>query len=352
MYIPTLMIPRDATTEDEDWSVYFYTPSLPASIIFATLYTIPFCYHAYISYTAYRAPARTKYFRYSYSAPLLIAALVEVNGYAQRTGSTQKVQDVGLFATSQTMIVLAPVLVCASLYILLSRVILLTATRSQSRSLFSVEGMEVEEPAETPRILFGALKVTSLPRIFIALDVGAMLTQGGGSGIAAAGEWEGTLERIGTGVLIGGLALQVATFSVFLIVVVKFHRDALRTPEGAPAGTMDEGMRMVLRGVYIAGFFIMIRSIFRLIEFALGTDSYIMTNEWPIYVLEGVPMFIAFMVLGWYHPSRWLSAAIAGESKAGAWLDRHRRRNLPGGYARISRGMIFSKYLSPDFPPR
>ncbi|KAI9374202.1 RTA1 like protein-domain-containing protein [Aspergillus egyptiacus] len=299
--------------EEDDWSVFFYDPSLPTAIIFAILYIIPFCYHLYISYIAYR---NGKYFRYSYSVPLLIAALVEINGYGQRAGSTQAVQDIGMFATSQTMIVLAPVLVCASLYILLSRIILATHPQPQPQPQDSEE--------KEARVLGGTLNAKWLPKVFITLDVGAMITQGGGSAIAAAGEWKGQLEQIGTGVLIGGLALQLATFTVFLIVVIKFHLDAVRSDTAA----LESGMREVLRGVYVAGFFIMVRSLFRLIEFAWGTESYIMTTEWPVYVLEAVPMFIAFMVLGWYHPSRWLPASIAGESRAKAWLSR-RRENPP-----------------------
>ncbi|KAL4781741.1 RTA1 like protein-domain-containing protein [Aspergillus varians] len=292
--------------EDEDWSVFFYDASLPAAIVFAALYIIPFAYHLHISYVAHR---KGKYFRYSYSSPLLIAALIEINGYGQRAGSTQSVQDIGIFATSQTMIVLAPVLICASLYILLSRIIRSTQPPSTQE--------------KDTKLLGSPLKVTWLPKIFITLDVGAMITQGGGSAVAAAGEWKGTLEEAGTGILIGGLALQLATFTMFLIMVVKFHRDAARE------GTLEDGTLQVIRGVYIAGFFIMVRSIFRLVEFACGTGSYIMTNEWPIYVLESVPMFIAFMVLGWYHPSRWLPASVGEESKAQGWLKRHRRRNLP-----------------------
>ncbi|RDW84025.1 RTA1 domain-containing protein [Aspergillus mulundensis] len=325
---------RDTDSDDEDWSLFFFTPSLAAAILFAVLYLIPLIYHSYISCVAYKKTSN-KYFRYSFSAPIIIATLIEINGYAQRSASTQSVQDIGLFATSQTMIVLAPVLVCASLYVLLGRVIRSTCSpqpqpqghgqdrggRRRRRRTGTGTGIAREEEGRASEKaadakVAGFIRISHLPKIFITLDVAAMLTQGGGSAIAASGEWEGTLEEIGTGVLIGGLALQVATFSAFLAVVIKFHRRVLERRE--------EGMRMVLRGVYIAGFFIMVRSIFRLIEFALGTESYVMTHEWPLYVLEAVPMLIAFMVLGWYHPSRWLSAEASGESKARAWYERHR----------------------------
>ncbi|KAL2825125.1 RTA1 like protein-domain-containing protein [Aspergillus pseudoustus] len=310
MYIDLSNLHKRAAPEPEDpddWSLYFYNPSLAAAVVFAAAYLIPFFYHLYISYVAYR---NDKYFRFSYSVPLLIAAVAEVNGYGQRAGSTQDHQDISLFSTSQTMIVLAPVFVCASLYILLSRII----------RAAQPEGINEKEL----RVLNGWIKVTWLPKIFVTLDILSMLTQGGGSGIAASGEWEGTLLDTGIGVLIGGLALQLATFAVFLIVVIKFHIASIRR-----GPKLEHEMLMVIRGIYIAGFFIMIRSIFRLIEFAWGTESYIMTHEWPIYVLEAVPMLIAFMVLGWYHPSRWLPASLAGESRGRAWLLNHRTRNLP-----------------------
>ncbi|KAL4877878.1 RTA1 like protein-domain-containing protein [Aspergillus karnatakaensis] len=306
MYLPSIMQKREEVADEDDWSVYHYDPSLPAAIAFAALYLIPTCYHVYIAWASYRGD---RYFRYSYCIPIIIAGFVEINGYGQRAGSTQSIQDIGLFATSQTMIVLAPVLVCASLYILLSRIIIATQPPG-------AEGKD-------SKVLGGLVKVTWLPRIFITLDVAAMLTQGGGSSVASAGEWQGTLLDIGQGILIAGLAVQVATFMVFLIVVIKFHRDGVRN------FLLEDSMLKVIYGVYIAGFFIMVRSIFRLIEFAWGVESYIMTNEWPIYVLEGVPMWLAFMVLGWYHPSRWLPASLAGESRAKEWLTRHRRRNLP-----------------------
>ncbi|KAL2783596.1 RTA1 like protein-domain-containing protein [Aspergillus keveii] len=310
MYIDLSILDKRAgppAEDPDDWSLYFYDPSLAAAVVFAAVYLVTFFYHLYISYHAYR---NDKYFRFSYSVPLLIAALAEVNGYGQRAGSTQAHQDIGLFSTSQTMIVLAPVFVCASLYILLSRII----------RAVQPEGIDEKEI----RVLNGWIKVIWLPKIFVTLDILSMLTQGGGSGIAASGEWEGTLLDIGIGVLIGGLALQLATFTVFLIVVIKFHSTSNRR-----GPKLEDGMVKVIHGIYISGFFIMVRSIFRLVEFAWGTESYIMTNEWPIYVLEAVPMFIAFMVLGWYHPSRWLPASLAGESKGRAWLQNHRTRNLP-----------------------
>ncbi len=43
-----------------------------------------------------------------------------------------------------------------------------------------------------------------------------------------------------------------------------------------------------------------------MIEFALGINGYPFEHEWCLYVLEGVPMYIALGVLAWFHPVKWL----------------------------------------------
>jgi hypothetical protein len=45
-----------------------------------------------------------------------------------------------------------------------------------------------------------------------------------------------------------------------------------------------------------------IRSIYRVVEFALGIEGYPFQHEWPLYVLEATPMFFAIGILAWYHP--------------------------------------------------
>jgi hypothetical protein len=49
-----------------------------------------------------------------------------------------------------------------------------------------------------------------------------------------------------------------------------------------------------------------IRTIYRTVEFSLGIDGYPFQHEWPLFVLEALPMFIALGTMAWYHPVRWL----------------------------------------------
>jgi hypothetical protein len=45
-----------------------------------------------------------------------------------------------------------------------------------------------------------------------------------------------------------------------------------------------------------------VRSIYRVVEFALGIEGYPFQHEWPLYVLEATPMLFAIAILAIYHP--------------------------------------------------
>ncbi|RAQ59518.1 RTA1 domain protein [Aspergillus flavus] len=279
-------------------SIYFYNPSLAASILFTILYTIPLLYHTYLSLIA---PYTGHQKKVPYFIPIAIGAATEVAAYAIRAASVHQQDNIGLYATSSSLIVIAPVLVCASLYILIGRLIRSSAGGGRATSSSDTE---TKEPVQ----LFGRFSPSWIPRVFVTSDVVSFLTQAAGSGIASSNDWTGKEKDVGVGVLIAGLVLQLVTFGFFLVVVVWFDRSFA-------SREVEEGVRSVLRGIYIAGFFIMVRLIYRVVEFCMGMDTYTWTHEWPLYVLEAVPMLIAMMVLGWYHPARWLPVGFGAREK-------------------------------------
>ncbi|KAF7157806.1 hypothetical protein CNMCM6106_003935 [Aspergillus hiratsukae] len=264
---------------NQENNIYFYNPSLGASILFTIIYIIPLIYQSYMTFIF---PRKSQTPRPNFFIPAVICAALEVAGYAIRCASVRKPADVALYAVSSTVIVIAPVFLCASLYMLLGK----------------LETSSSKKPAS---FVFGG-SGRWLPWVFVTLDILAVLTQGSGSGIASSGNWEGSTKDAGIGVLIGGLVLQVVTFTMYLVIMIWFHWRAM-----AAGHELERGVRMVMKGVYISGFFIMLRSIYRVFEFAFGIDSYTFTHEWPLYVLEAVPMLVALMVSGWFHPARWLT---------------------------------------------
>lgn len=53
---------------------------------------------------------------------------------------------------------------------------------------------------------------------------------------------------------------------------------------------------------------IMIRSNFRVIEYALGNDGYPLTHEWTLYIFDALLMFIVMMIYYVWYPS-WIQPA-------------------------------------------
>ncbi|KAB8272989.1 hypothetical protein BDV30DRAFT_249175 [Aspergillus minisclerotigenes] len=235
--------PYTQTQAEMGDSIYFYNPSLAASILFTILYTLPLLYHTYLSLIA---PYTGHQKRVPYFIPIAIGAATEVAAYAIRAASVHQQDNIGLYATSSSLIVIAPVLVCASLYILIGR--LIRSSAGGGRATPS-SGTETKEPVQ----LFGRFSPAWIPRVFVTSDVVSFLTQAAGSGIASSNDWTGKEKDV--------------------------------------------------------------RLIYRVIEFCMGMDTYTWTHEWPLYVLEAVPMLIAMMVLGWYHPARWLPAGFGAREK-------------------------------------
>ena len=59
-----------------------------------------------------------------------------------------------------------------------------------------------------------------------------------------------------------------------------------------------------------------VRSIYRLIEFALGIFGYPFTHEWMFYVLESVPMVPAIAIFCIWHAAAYLGGRQSGMVKS------------------------------------
>ncbi|RJE25561.1 RTA1 domain protein [Aspergillus sclerotialis] len=225
--------------------------------------------------------------------------MLEVAAYGVRVASVKKPDSIPLYAVSSSIVVIAPVFICASLYILIGRLIRSTGDSSDPRDKNSV-------------VRFGKLSSSWIPKLYVASDVTSLLMQASGSAIGGSNDWYGSQADVGVNVLIAGLVLQLATFSLFLLLVIWFD---LKTSPRYSGDSEENRVRLVLNGIYVAGFFIMVRLIYRVVEFAMEIGTYTWSHEWLLYVLEATPMFIALVVLGWYHPSRWIKKSLSGRSK-------------------------------------
>lgn len=133
----------------------------------------------------------------------------------------------------------------------------------------------------------------------------------------------GSLKALQNGayITIGGLCVQLVFFSFFVFVVSNFHRRFASSPKAAslrPAPSIKGTVRTwetIIWALYFASFLILIRSAFRVIEFAMGNDGFLMKNEVFLYVFDATLMFLAMISLNVVHPSSFINAGPSYESE-------------------------------------
>lgn len=126
----------------------------------------------------------------------------------------------------------------------------------------------------------------------------------------------GSLEALHNGerIVIIGLIVQIVFFSLFAITAALFHMrflGALST-KALASGVPWQRYLFVL---YIASGLIMIRSVFRLIEYAQGNSGYLISHEAYMYIFDSVLMFLTMILFAWEHPSQ-LNAKLNGGGTA------------------------------------
>jgi RTA1 like protein len=96
--------------------------------------------------------------------------------------------------------------------------------------------------------------------IFIGSDVISFLVQAGGSGLASSSKT--STVKLGLDVLLVGMALNLASFTLFISLVVYFDMATRRAYKSA---NMERPFLPVLRALYISWVFIMVRQLLTLL---------------------------------------------------------------------------------------
>jgi hypothetical protein len=115
------------------------------------------------------------------------------------------------------------------------------------------------------------------------------------------------LALAGEKIVIAGLALQVATFIVFLVASIDFHIRMDRKTRASTEVEMNGDWKRMLWNLYSVSALVLFRCTFRLIEYAMGNASYLISHEWTLYVFDSVPMFLVLVLLLVLQPSKYVS---------------------------------------------
>lgn len=205
---------------------------------------------------------------------------VEAVGYIGRVASAKEAPDYTLnpYLVQTLLILLGPALLAASIYMVLGRLIRL---------------LDAHE--------YSVVRTNWLTKIFVTGDVLSFLAQSAGGGILAKADSVDS-QKMGENVILGGLGIQIAFFGFFIVTTVIFHVRIAKNPTPRSYSVTGNWKRQLI-ALYASSVLIMVRSVFRMIEFGAGYDSILMKNEVYLLVLDGLLMFLVAVIFVWSHPS-------------------------------------------------
>jgi hypothetical protein len=108
--------------------------------------------------------------------------------------------------------------------------------------------------------------------------------------------------KTGEKLVIGGLFVQLLFFGLFIVTAGIFHFRLIKVPT-APSLSRDIPWKKHMYVLYCASFLIMVRSIFRVVEYIQGHDGYLLQHEVYLYIFDSVLMLLTMLLFNWSHPS-------------------------------------------------
>lgn len=136
--------------------------------------------------------------------------------------------------------------------------------------------------------------------IFIVCDVVATIIQVAGAAMIGVAYSNGKDPTTPNHILLAGLAFQVFSFFVFIVLYVSF------VWRSRHATTRE--FKTYATATFVATLAVYLRTIFRLAETAEGLMHDLSTHEVYFGCLEFLPIIVAVYVFVWWHPGKWFTA--------------------------------------------
>ena len=122
-----------------------------------------------------------------------------------------------------------------------------------------------------------------------------------GGGLLGSAKKEKTF-KIGEYVIIGGLFVQLVAFSCFITVASVWNWRIVRQPTQASRSSKAPWQRFLFV-LYSVSSLILIRCIFRAIEYIQGYGGSLQSAEYWLYIFDAALMLLAVVILNIFHPS-------------------------------------------------
>jgi len=246
---------------DDPANLFHYMPSMGATVVSLVFYTLSF----------FALSVWTIWKRSWYMIPLLVGCLMEVIGYATRiplviTPAGQR----NLYICMSTCVIIAPVFYAATEYVVFGR--LVHAVGDQ----------------------YSLMKPKVIAWIFIICDIISFFIQAAGAGLLSSAGTSSDSAKLGENILLAGLAVNLGSFAIFCLQIFYFDYRTRKSPPVFPDGGLCKKIwRQFLYVVYLSSSLVLIRQIYRVIEFSQGFTGYIAVHEIFFYIFDTIPIFFA-----------------------------------------------------------
>ncbi|KAF5662693.1 RTM1-like protein [Fusarium heterosporum] len=272
---------------DQSESYYLYNPSEALAGVVIGLYALSFFATLY---QIIRKKAWVWLF-------MLLAIAMEVIGYAARVVSATEPTKKGPYVVQFTLVILSPVLMAGVIYVIFARLVYWVV------------------PAESRTLRFLWVPPRFITLLFVGFDVVSLLLQ-----LVAAILIAGTdptehdaKSKLNLGKTLGlvGVSTQIAGFGLFTVAAIRFHFTS-RTLSGDFAKQNQEKHGIIKKWttmlivVNASCLLILIRSIYREIDFAGGKNGKTHQQEWYLYAFDTLPILLVVFLYNIFFPANYL----------------------------------------------
>ncbi|KAN0003921.1 hypothetical protein ACTFIZ_010074 [Dictyostelium cf. discoideum] len=255
---------NSTSMEHPKMDLFGYSPSLGLAITAVVCFSIV---------TLILTALSLKYKKY-YFLVACVAGLLETFGYGIRILAAGTPDKIGLYIVTTLFILIPPsALAAVVLFGQLGRIIKNTG---------------IKHPIFTPK---------RIKYLFLGVDCFSIFMQASGGGLLAQSGTNPSMGNIGKGVMLASLSLALASFTVFFFTIVYLHIKVRQNKS-----EQDKSWRRIFIALYFSGFLIVLRSIYRVVEYAGGHHSKIMLNEPLFYGLDTLPIFLMMSIWIPFHP--------------------------------------------------
>lgn len=185
-------------------------------------------------------------------------------GYVFRFISAGSPADLGPYIGQSLFIILPPSLYAATIYMIYGRLVLFVNATEAS-----------------------IIRPALVTKVFVCGDVVSFFMQAGGGGMMA----QASMADMGQKIMLLGLFVQLLFLGFFLCISLVFwQRMSKSTKQYTIPQYGKHTWKTLLKMVVGAAIIIILRCIFRVIEFAQGHSGYLVSHEVYMYIFDAAPM--------------------------------------------------------------